>query len=108
MDRPSAAQSRFGVAVITHEELRDMLAKSPTSHKTLNGFNRTAVAQASENLIQALRVLEMVPFSQTDLLPHPLIVVRAEIENARMLLRLHGAEHSKRQRRSASPGMLQA
>jgi hypothetical protein len=85
-----------------------MLAKNSRNHKSLSGFNRTAVAQASENLIQALRVLEMVPFSKSDLLPHPLIVVRAEIENARMLLRLHGAEKAKRQRRSTMQSMMQA
>jgi hypothetical protein len=50
-------------------------------------FNRSAVEQVLENLRQALRVLELVPSSETDLTPHPLVIVRAEIENARRYLR---------------------
>lgn len=73
-----------------------MLAKKTISDRScLDGFNRSAVAQANENLLQALRVLELVPQSASEFLPHPLVVVRAEIENARMLLRLHAAETSR-------------
>lgn len=50
-------------------------------------FDRHLVEQAMENLAQALRVLEMVPETSSSLLPHPLVVVRAEIENARRYLR---------------------
>ena len=72
-----------------------MLAKNASTYRScLDGFNRTAVAQANENLTQALRVLALVPHSASELLPHPLIVVRAEIENARMLLRLRGSENA--------------
>ncbi|HPG89100.1 MAG TPA: hypothetical protein PLD46_05570 [Hyphomicrobium sp.] len=52
----------------------------------LTNFNRTSVDQVLENLRQALRVLELVPPTQTELTPHPLIIVRAEIENARRYL----------------------
>lgn len=73
-----------------------MLAKKTISDRScLDGFNRTAVAQANENLLQALRILELVPQTASELLPHPLVVVRAEIENARMLLRLHSLENSR-------------
>lgn len=54
--------------------------------RTLANFNRSPVDQVLENLRQALRVLEMVPSEQTELTPHPLVIVRAEIENARRYL----------------------
>lgn len=53
---------------------------------SLAGFERTAFEQALENLDQALRALDMAPRSDSDLCPHPLVVVRAEIENARRYL----------------------
>lgn len=52
----------------------------------LNGFSRTATEQALENLTQALRALELAPRDNSDLCPHPLTIVRAEIENARRYL----------------------
>lgn len=57
-----------------------------TVDRTLANFNRSPVDQVLENLRQALRVLELVPSEQTELTPHPLVVVRAEIENARRYL----------------------
>jgi hypothetical protein len=65
----------------------------PSTHlslakRTLVNFNRTPVDQVLENLRQALRVLDLVPSSKTDLTPHPLVIVRAEIENARRYLSL--------------------
>lgn len=54
--------------------------------RTLANFNRSPVDQVLENLRQALRVLELVPSEQTELTPHPLVIVRAEIENARRYL----------------------
>ncbi len=54
----------------------------------LSGFDRTATEQAKESLQQALRVLELVPVTATELTPHPLAVVRAEIENAKRYLAL--------------------
>ena len=54
----------------------------------LSCFDRTAVDQVMENLSQALRVLELAPATQSELLPHPLVIVRAEIENARRYLAL--------------------
>jgi hypothetical protein len=63
-----------------------MLAANPL----LSGFERTATEQTAESLRQALRVLELVPIAATELIPHPLIVVRSEIENARRYLSLIG------------------
>lgn len=53
---------------------------------SLFGFNRSTHEQALENLKQALRALDMVPVSQSDFIPNPLVIVRAEIENARRYL----------------------
>lgn len=57
-----------------------------SSDRSLANFNRSPVDQVLENLRQALRVLELVPSEQTELTPHPLVIVRAEIENARRYL----------------------
>lgn len=66
---------------------RSMPSSLPrSSDRTLANFNRSPVDQVLENLRQALRVLELVPSDQTDLTPHPLVIVRAEIENARRYL----------------------
>jgi hypothetical protein len=54
--------------------------------RSLTSFNRSPVDQVLENLRQALRVLDLVPSAQTELTPHPLVIVRAEIENARRYL----------------------
>ena len=43
---------------------------------------RSPVDQARHNLAQALRALELAPASASELCPHPLIIVRAEIANA--------------------------
>lgn len=56
--------------------------------RLLVNFNRSPVDQVMENLKQALRVLELIPSSKTELTPHPLVIVRAEIENARRYLSL--------------------
>lgn len=50
-------------------------------------LDRTPTQQANENLQAALRVLDLVPMTHSELIPHPLIIVRAEIENARRYLR---------------------
>jgi hypothetical protein len=55
-------------------------------HNNLFGFERSPAEQALQNLDQALRVLTLVPSAKTSLTPHPLLVVRAEIENARLYL----------------------
>lgn len=66
-----------------------MPSKHPSlAKRTFANFNRTPVDQVLENLRQALRVLDLVPSSKTDLTPHPLVIVRAEIENARRYLSL--------------------
>ena len=53
---------------------------------SLNGFDRTPAQQAMENLSQALRALELAPRLSSEMTPHPLVVVQAEIENARRYL----------------------
>jgi hypothetical protein len=57
-------------------------------HRVCSGFARTPVQQAAENLLQALRVLDLVSQPASELTPHPLVIVRAEIENARRCLGL--------------------
>lgn len=57
----------------------------------LFGLNRNAVEQIAENLNQALRALELAPRANSDFTPHPLVVVRSEIENAKRYLRVAGA-----------------
>ena len=54
----------------------------------LDGLDRSPTSQALENLSQALRVLDMAKRGGESLCPDPLIVVRAEIENARRYLSL--------------------
>ena len=54
----------------------------------LAGFGRSATEQALQNLAEALRALELAPQSTSELCPHPLTIVRAEIENARRYLSL--------------------
>ena len=54
----------------------------------LDGLDRSPTSQALENLTQALRVLDLAKTGGEALCPDPLIVVRAEIENARRYLSL--------------------
>lgn len=63
-----------------------MLEAKQTSSSRLEGFGRTPSQQALENLAQALRALDLAPKSDSELCPHPLTIVRAEIENARRYL----------------------
>jgi hypothetical protein len=56
--------------------------------RILGELDRCAAGQAAENLRQALRVLELVPVLDSQLVPHPVCIVRAEIENARRYLTL--------------------
>jgi hypothetical protein len=58
------------------------------ANSVLGELDRTAAGQAAENLVQALRVLDLVPLADSQLTPHPIYVVRAEIENARRYLTL--------------------
>lgn len=62
------------------------LRLASVSTGALDGLGRTAEAQAAVNLANALRALDLVPRSETDLLPHPIDIVRAEIRNAMMYL----------------------
>lgn len=63
-------------------------ASSRQQLRPLRGLDRSALEQASVNLKEALRGLELLPYAHTELVPHPLIVARSEIENARRYLRL--------------------
>lgn len=63
-----------------------MLDTSALFSAPLNGFGRSPSEQALENLAQALRALELAPPTDSELCPHPLVIVRAEIENARRYL----------------------
>ena len=54
----------------------------------LAGTGRGPLEQAAVNLSEALRVLNMLPVGDSELVPHPLIVLRAEIENARRYMSL--------------------
>lgn len=65
----------------------------------LGGFDRSPAEQAAENLAQALRVLEMLPQFESTLTPHPVVVLRAELENARRYLAL-AQEHFRRKTRT--------
>lgn len=62
--------------------------KRVAADRILGELDRSAAGQAVENLSQALRVLDLVPMVDSQLTPHPVCVVRAEIENARRYLRL--------------------
>ena len=56
----------------------------------LDGLDRTPTSQALENLTQALRVLDLASDADAgSLCPDPLVVVRAEIENARRYLSMN-------------------
>jgi hypothetical protein len=49
---------------------------------TLEAFGRTPIEQATASLQAALRALDMVTRTPSDLCPHPLDTVRAEINQA--------------------------
>lgn len=60
--------------------------KSITLRDPLRYFDRAPTELVLENLTQALRVLDLVPRADCELMPHPLVIVRAEIENAKRYL----------------------
>ena len=71
----------------THEDysvIRKYAAPRATQTAELG---RSATDQVLENLRAALHVLDMVPIAPSELTPRPLIIVRAEIENARRYCR---------------------
>lgn len=78
-----------------------MVDTSPALTCSLAGFSRGYAEQALENLAQALRVLDLAPRSDSEFTPHPLIVVRAEIENARRYLMGEAASAPPHRRRGA-------
>jgi hypothetical protein len=62
-------------------------AKSKSTPAPMRGLeHRDTTQQALENLANALRALEMADRSASELCPHPLDVVRAEIVNAQRYL----------------------
>lgn len=48
----------------------------------MRGLQRTPLEQVEANLANALRALELAPRAPSDLCPHPLDIVAAEIRNA--------------------------
>ena len=58
----------------------------PHRSRYLPDFNRTLTEQILENLDQAIRVIELMEGAPSDLNPHPLVVARAEIRNAKRYL----------------------
>jgi len=52
----------------------------------MRGLQRSPIEQARVNLENALRVLAMAPHAESNLTPHPLAIVRAEIVNAQRYL----------------------
>ena len=58
----------------------------PHRSRYLPDFNRTLTEQILENLDQAIRVIELMEDTPSDLNPHPLVVARAEIRNAKRYL----------------------
>ncbi len=63
--------------------------KRPT-RSPMFGIPRSALEQADVNLSEALRVLDMLPVNDLNVCPHPLIVARSEINNARRYITLVG------------------
>ena len=55
-------------------------------NKPMRGLARSPVEQALTNAEMALRVLAMAPRVASELTPHPLDIVRAELENVRRYL----------------------
>jgi hypothetical protein len=62
------------------------LAKS--NQGIMRGLDRSPLTQALANLENALRAAALVTATDNGMVPHPLDVVRAEIRNAQMYLKL--------------------
>lgn len=60
--------------------------------KVMRGISRTPVEQALANLENALRALALTPRGESDYCPHPLDIVRSEINNAKRYLAIESAE----------------
>jgi hypothetical protein len=58
------------------------------SDGAMRGLGRSPIAQALTNAEMALRALALAPRGPSDLCPHPLDIVRAELENVRRYLAL--------------------
>ena len=58
----------------------------PHRSRYLTDFNRSLTEQILENLDQAIRVIELMEDTPSELSPHPLVVARAEIRNAKRYL----------------------
>jgi hypothetical protein len=56
------------------------------THKTMRGLVRDPIQQALTNAEMALRALALAERSESALCPHPLDVVRAELDNVRRYL----------------------
>lgn len=90
--------SENGLRLLADAALESKLMQSKyfeTQHRILSGFARSPVEQATENLAQALRALDLVPRTSSELMPHPILIVRSEIENARRYLELIDPPYEK-------------
>jgi hypothetical protein len=58
------------------------------SHRAMRGLGRSPIDQALVNAEMALRALALAPRTDSALCPHPLDIVRAELENVRRYIGL--------------------
>lgn len=59
-----------------------MTTNNTSRRGAMRGLQRTPLEQVAANLENALRALAMAPRAPSDLCPHPLDIVAAEIRNA--------------------------
>ena len=84
--QPVIMQIPAGSLRRAHEEHQIMQCQSARARLTTTSFGRSTIDQAVANLQQALRALDLVILEPCHLVPHPIIVARAEIRNASMYL----------------------
>lgn len=75
---PVENHSHLGMRLPGHKEV---LICQSSRDRTMRGLGRTPKQQALENITQALRALELAPKPTSDLIPHPLDIVRVELQN---------------------------
>ncbi len=69
-----------------NKEILSTMTQMQRSHRAMRGLTRSPIEQALLNAEMAIRALDLAPQGQSDLCPHPLVVVRAELENVRRYL----------------------
>jgi len=97
-------QGELRILLLNHDDCRPVAtcggpSAMPMTVGQIDSCNawlgRDPIEQVGENLKQALRVLDLVPNADSDYTPHPLVVLRAEIENARRYLAQHLSSHPR-------------